>query len=173
MAETLTENMFPIQTQRGAKAHPLWIPWSVAELAYSVYAGRYGKDQSLKRLAERGGFGPNEMDHFLPDWRERCDQLIVLRSERYSLAKQIQEVLTLLEGEDASERTLMDAVRELLSDHEQRGEFLLKAEAERDSLRERVAELEAERDSMVEMLGDEVRAMVAESPATNGGTDDR
>lgn len=33
------------------------IPWSLAEKIYERYANRYGKEQSLKRLAERGGFG--------------------------------------------------------------------------------------------------------------------
>lgn len=66
--------MFPIQTERGAPPHPLLIPWHIAELAYSVYASRYGTSQSLERLAERGGFGPSEMDIFLPDWRDRCQK---------------------------------------------------------------------------------------------------
>jgi hypothetical protein len=67
--------MFPIQSERGARPHPLLIPWSIAELAYSVYSARYGRSQSLEDLARRGGFGPGEMDMFLPDWRERCDIL--------------------------------------------------------------------------------------------------
>jgi hypothetical protein len=71
--------MFPIQPQRGAQPHPLLIPWSVAELAYSVYAAQYGRRQSLERLAERGGFGPLEMDEFLPDWREQCSEIVKLR----------------------------------------------------------------------------------------------
>jgi hypothetical protein len=75
---TVNDKLFPIQSQRGAKPHPLRIPWSVAELAYSVYSGLYGRDQSLERLAERGGFGPGEMDEFLPDWRERCDEIVAL-----------------------------------------------------------------------------------------------
>lgn len=66
--------MFPIQSQQGVKPHPLSIPWDIAELAYSVYSARYGRSQSLGRLAERGGFGPGEMDLFLPDWRERCEK---------------------------------------------------------------------------------------------------
>jgi hypothetical protein len=64
--------MFPIQAQRGAAPHPMQVPWHVAELAYSVYAGQNGTGQSLERLAQRGGFGPEEMDELLPDWRERC-----------------------------------------------------------------------------------------------------
>lgn len=73
------ERMFPIQAQRGAAPHPTKIPWSVAELAYSVYSAEYGREQSLERLAERGGFGPGEMDMFLPDWRDRCSEVAALR----------------------------------------------------------------------------------------------
>lgn len=74
--------MFPIQNERGAKPHPNRIPWSVAEKAYSVYASRYGKSQSLERLAERGGFGPGEMDDFYPNWREECSELTALCAVR-------------------------------------------------------------------------------------------
>ena len=77
-----TEKMFPIQTQRGAVPHPLSIPWSIAELAYSVYAANYGKGQSLEYLAQRGGFGPGEMDMFLPGWREMCSEINRLTSGR-------------------------------------------------------------------------------------------
>lgn len=62
--------MFPIQPQRGAVPHPLWIHWEVAELAYSNYAARFGRSQSLEELARRGGFCPYEMDDQLPGWRE-------------------------------------------------------------------------------------------------------
>ena len=37
------------------------IPWWLAEVAYEYYASRYGKSQSLERLAERGGFGHYEL----------------------------------------------------------------------------------------------------------------
>lgn len=40
---------------------PLTVPWSVAEAAYAVYSARYGGSQSLERLAERGGFGRDEL----------------------------------------------------------------------------------------------------------------
>ncbi len=73
------ERTFPIQFQRGAAPHPLRVPWAVAELAYSVYAGRYGWDQSLERLAARGGFAPSEMDEFLPDWRGLAARAAALR----------------------------------------------------------------------------------------------
>ncbi len=49
---------------------PTSIPWPVAEVAYREYARRYGTHQSLERLAERGGFGIEEMDDLHPGWRK-------------------------------------------------------------------------------------------------------
>lgn len=40
---------------------PCTIPWWLAEIAYEYYSKRYGKDQSLQRLAQRGGFGREEL----------------------------------------------------------------------------------------------------------------
>lgn len=37
------------------------IPWWLAEIAYEHYAARFGTQQSLERLAERGGFGRDEL----------------------------------------------------------------------------------------------------------------
>jgi hypothetical protein len=82
--------LFPIQRDRDAKPHPMRIPWSVAELAYSVYSARYGTSQSLETLAERGGFGAGEMDKFLPDWRDRCDEIIRLRAENTRFRKLLE-----------------------------------------------------------------------------------
>lgn len=78
----MTDNarMFPIQPQRGAAPHPTSVPWEIADLAWSVYSATYGREQTLERLAERGGFYPGEMDTFLPDWRERCDSRAELRA---------------------------------------------------------------------------------------------
>ena len=45
---------FPIQ-QGGT------IPWWLAEVAYGYYAELYTTEQSLERLAERGGFGMLEL----------------------------------------------------------------------------------------------------------------
>ena len=65
---------FPIQTAFGhgnkPAAHPLSVAWCVAEKAYSVYVGRFGRSQSLETLAERGGFSAGEMDMFYPEWRD-------------------------------------------------------------------------------------------------------
>lgn len=59
---------FPLQSEYGNPA-PLSISWATAELAYSQYSAKHGRDQSLEHLAKRGGFAPSEMDKLLPDWR--------------------------------------------------------------------------------------------------------
>lgn len=51
---------FPIQADYPFKPSTK-IPWWLAEIAYEYYASRYGKQQSLERLAERGGFGREEL----------------------------------------------------------------------------------------------------------------
>src|SRR5688572_15470657 len=78
--------MFPIlrtygRNAEGIKPHPVRIPWSVAELAYSGYSAQHGTSQTLERLAERGGFGASEMDEYVPDWRERCNEITMLQSQ--------------------------------------------------------------------------------------------
>lgn len=45
------EGRFPIQRGGGS------IPWKAAQRAYKFYVSRFGSEQSLERLAERGGFG--------------------------------------------------------------------------------------------------------------------
>jgi hypothetical protein len=47
------------------------IPWSLAERIYAVYADLYGRDQSLERLAERGGFSWVEIPHIRVDYLRR------------------------------------------------------------------------------------------------------
>lgn len=86
-----TDRKFPIQRShdKSVKPYPMEIPWSVAELAYSVYVATYGEG-NLERIAERGGFGPEEMDRFLPDWRERTDEINLLRAERDNLLLRIK-----------------------------------------------------------------------------------
>ena len=67
----MTERQFPMQDGPS-------IPWSMAERIYFVYADLFGEQQSLERLAKRGGFGWAEVPVFrkeyyrkhgwYPDW---------------------------------------------------------------------------------------------------------
>lgn len=68
------------------------VPWSVAEKAYAVYSARYGRDQSLERMAQRGGFGNSEMDMFHPTWREEVDEIELLRAEAKTLRARVAEL---------------------------------------------------------------------------------
>ena len=53
MTNGWTVRVFPIQ---GGKS----VLWTDAEIAYKHYAERFGTDQSLERLAQRGWFGDAE-----------------------------------------------------------------------------------------------------------------
>jgi hypothetical protein len=83
---------FPLQPDRKAKPGPVNIPWSVAEKAYGVYALRFGKDQSIERLAERQGFSWSEMDMFLPGWREECSEIDALRAKLSASEREVERL---------------------------------------------------------------------------------
>jgi hypothetical protein len=55
-----TDRRFPIQGG-------LTVSWAAAERAYKHYSKHFGTDQSLERLAERGGFGVIEFVHLYYD----------------------------------------------------------------------------------------------------------
>lgn len=124
----MSERRFPIQQHYergddgkvGVAPYPTSIPWHVADLAYSVYSNRYGRDQSLERLAERGGFGPLEMNDFLPNWRELAEDAHVAEAVKRTrqddcaaLEELRQELLALSltyrRGSSAALRLLCDA----------------------------------------------------------------
>lgn len=52
------DRRFPIQAEDVGRAHPRrpagTVPWSVGVAAWERYAARYGRDQSVERIAERG-----------------------------------------------------------------------------------------------------------------------
>ena len=53
---------FPLQAYAyTARSKPITIPWKFAEEASKEYSSQFGKGQSLERLAERGGFGAEEI----------------------------------------------------------------------------------------------------------------
>ena len=74
----MSERQFPLL---GNNSNLGSIPWWIAEQAYMVYANKYGDDQSLERLAERGGFGPEELDKYYPEWREKCSLVATLQAQ--------------------------------------------------------------------------------------------
>ncbi len=84
--------MFPLQSSYSKTTpHPTMIPWAVADKAYAVYRGRYGAQQTLERLAERGGFSAGEMDDFYPGWREEVALVTELRAKLAAAEKSRDE----------------------------------------------------------------------------------
>lgn len=73
---------FPLQVDRNYdRPGPIAIPWSVAEMAWGMYAQKYGTQQSVERMAQRGGFAWSEMDDLYPEWRTETMELLKLRAE--------------------------------------------------------------------------------------------
>lgn len=72
------EGRFPVlhSTMKSQRKGPKTIPWSVAEKAYETYDRKYGgpSGQSLERIAQRGGFAPEELDKFYPEWRQHINE---------------------------------------------------------------------------------------------------
>ena len=76
--ERLGGRRFPLQKSDPRKNtdQRASVPWSIGQRAWDVYAIKYSNGQSCERIAERGGFGNNEMDTFLPGWREMADAIV-------------------------------------------------------------------------------------------------
>mgnify|MGYP001578405148 CR=1 FL=1 len=55
----------PVQADQKRKKGPGTIAWTEHLLAWSGYAAKYETDQSAERIAERGGFGYEELVDFL------------------------------------------------------------------------------------------------------------
>lgn len=55
----------PVQADRNVGVGPGSIAWSEHLEAWNRYAARYGTSQSAERVAERGGFGYEELLIFL------------------------------------------------------------------------------------------------------------
>ena len=60
----MTKRKFPLQTSdliKGCYKGKAEVDWDIAKIAYTEYALQFGTQQSLERLAERGGFGALEI----------------------------------------------------------------------------------------------------------------
>lgn len=73
MAKTngVIETPTPYQKNKGGTGY---IYFHAHLRAYAIYSYFYGTSQSAVRLAERGGFGEEELDMFYPEWRNHIIQ---------------------------------------------------------------------------------------------------
>ena len=75
MAEdTHTEKRAPVQ------GYPAGIPWWLHMEAYAAYSRKYRPQQALIEGGCRGGFHVNELDDFVPGWRDRIETFGMMRS---------------------------------------------------------------------------------------------
>jgi hypothetical protein len=51
------------------------IPWDLHLEAYSAYCKQHGPQKALIEGGCRGGFATDELDMFIPGWRERISAL--------------------------------------------------------------------------------------------------
>lgn len=79
------------------------IPWSLHLRAYDVYAAKWGRGQSAERIAERGGFAVDELDEFVPGWRDEASEIASLRTKLAKVTaerdKAVQRAVTLTRGQ--------------------------------------------------------------------------
>lgn len=71
------ERIAPVQ------GYPAGIPWSLHLEAYAVYCKKWGQQPALIDLDGRncrGGFSTEELDEFIPGWREKVSELGRLRA---------------------------------------------------------------------------------------------
>src|ERR1039458_10278173 len=67
------------------------IPWSMHLRAYDAYCKRYSPQKALIEGWCRGGFGTNELDMFIPGWREELLEINRLKAENAELRQQLKE----------------------------------------------------------------------------------
>lgn len=85
------------------------IPWWLAEEAYLEYSKLYGSEQSLERLAERGGFYVEEMHDLRPGWKEAASGV-----EAYELFVKAAEE-TIARADDHADSYISQPIRTALA----------------------------------------------------------
>jgi hypothetical protein len=121
----IDDRRFPIQGG-------LTISWNAAEIAYAGYSRLYGTEQSLQRLAERGGFGLQEFVGLVYAARASTSQ-----SARNILREWTAGGLDMVAVLAASDVRTGSATA-----HQETLRQLAEVTAERDALKRRVEEME-------------------------------
>lgn len=67
------------------------IPWEMHYRAWLIYHKSHPR-QSVTRIAERGGFGVQEMDEFVPGWRDELREAEQLRNRVAELEADIIKI---------------------------------------------------------------------------------
>lgn len=84
---TEKEKIAPVQ------GYAAGIPWSLHLEAYDAYCKRYGRQQALIEGGCRGGFGTQELDRFIPGWRDKVSEIGRLKSRVAELESNLRAAL--------------------------------------------------------------------------------
>lgn len=68
------------------------IPWSLHLEAYDAYCKKWRPQPALIEGGCRGGFHTDELDEFVPGWRERASEVFALRATVATLQARIVEL---------------------------------------------------------------------------------
>jgi hypothetical protein len=88
------------------------IPWSMHLEAYDVYCKRYGKQQALIEGGCRGGFGTNELDMFIPGWRDRLSEFNAMKARIAELEAMLAAAPAASGGECQSGASVSERARD-------------------------------------------------------------
>lgn len=83
-----------VETLEGRKMAPVQgytagIPWEMHLRAYDAYCKKYSPQPALIEGWCRGGFDVNELDEFIPGWREELSELARLRAKVETLQAEV------------------------------------------------------------------------------------
>ena len=85
-AEPVKEKRAPVQGFAGG------IPWDMHLRAYDAYCKKWSPQKALIEGGCRGGFGTNELDMFIPGWREELSERTALLARVAELEARITQV---------------------------------------------------------------------------------
>ena len=74
------------------------IPWAMHLRAYDAYCKKYGQQRALVEGGCRGGFHVNELDLFIPGWREELSEMAKLQAEIERLTAIIERIPKTADG---------------------------------------------------------------------------
>ena len=122
MADTVPE---PERKMAPVQGWPQGIPWSLHLEAYAAYCKKWSPQKALIEGWCRGGFHVDELDEFIPGWRERASEIASLRTQLEQSAADnaaLREIIStharIALEQDARVKVLEDALRAILNEQD-------------------------------------------------------
>ena len=168
--EALRERVAELKPNKRApvQGYSAGISWSMHLRAYDVYCKKYSSQPALIDLEKkncRGGFGTEELDEFIPGWREELSETAQLLQRAEAAEARVAELMEVAVVLDVIFKQSSAGLAALARD----GLREVKALAESDTLATTPAEA-LERGRVVESIVEAARALIKEG-MTGGNPD--